>query len=99
VAHFGLGADALCLEKAMTERRAGGCSSHQPEFKSRRGSLVRRNLDLMMFAMPDDALPVGSALARTVQNLRIFVQISRRCGIRCPRGGKAPFGTSAIACP
>jgi hypothetical protein len=42
---LGLGLDALRFGKAMTEGRAGGCSSHQPAFNNRLGSLVRRNLD------------------------------------------------------
>ena len=46
-----LGFDGLRFAKSTTEGRTGGCSSHQPSFKSRRGSRERRNGRVMILAM------------------------------------------------
>jgi hypothetical protein len=43
--------------------------------------------------MGDNALPVGSAFAYRAQNFRIFVQISRRCGLSQTARG------AALRCP
>jgi len=66
--------------KAIPCGRMAGDSSLLPSFSHRRRSRDRRNWMVMIPPWRDDAPPVSSEFARLGQELRIFVQISRRCG-------------------